>query len=359
MSEENTEKMNFFKRIVTSIKDFDKYAIFGVEKTRKALAYLAILLLIFSSVLAVIMTYTFSASINKGISYLKDNINEITYSQGKLSINSGEELEFKNEEEIVPIIIINTNANTEQEGEYLSKISNYSSGLIILNNRIIYKNQAISQNLEYKFNDIADKYNISEFNKDTVINFINNVNEISFYISLFIVVAIYMFAIYFVTTVVDAIVLGVLGFLFARIVGIRMKFKATFNMGVYALTLPIILNLIYIVVNAFTGFEIKYFQWMYTTISYIYMIVAILIIKADLITKQAELMKIIEEQERVKQEISKQEEQKKQDEEKNQNKENKDGNEEKEDKEENKQKKKNKKQDNNIGTNRTCSTRNK
>ena len=43
-------------------------------------------------------------------------------------------------------------------------------------------------------------------------------------------------------------------------------------------------------------------------------------------------------------------------EEKNQNKDNKDNNEEKE---ETKQKKKNKKQDNNIGTNRTCSTRNK
>lgn len=165
-----------------------------------------------------------------------------------------------------------------------------------------------------------------------------------------------MFVIYFVSTTVDAIMLALLGYLFSRIVGIRMKFKATFNMGVYALTLPIILNLIYIVVNAFTGFEIKYFQWMYTTISYIYMIVAILMIKTDLITKQAELMKIIEEQEKVKQEIKQKEEQKKQEEEKNQNKDNKDNNEEKE---ETKQKKKNKKQDNNIGTNRTCSTRNK
>ena len=88
MSEENIEKMNFFKRIITSIKDFEKYAIFGVEKTRKAFAYLAILILIFSSVLSIIMTYTFSVSINKGINYLKDNISEITYNQGKLSINS-------------------------------------------------------------------------------------------------------------------------------------------------------------------------------------------------------------------------------------------------------------------------------
>ena len=84
--------------------------------------------------------------------------------------------------------------------------------------------------------------------------------------------------------------------------------------------MPILLNLIYILVNTFTGFTIQYFQWMYTTISYIYVIVAILIIKTDLINRQFELMKIIEEQEKVKEEIKLQEEEQK-DEEKNKNKE--------------------------------------
>ena len=32
--------------------------------------------------------------------------------------------------------------------------------------------------------------------------------------------------------------------------------------------MPIILNVIYIIVNAFTGFYIKYFDVMYTTVSY-------------------------------------------------------------------------------------------
>lgn len=164
-----------------------------------------------------------------------------------------------------------------------------------------------------------------------------------------------MFVIYFVSAIVDAMMLAVLGFLFARIMGIGIRFKATFNMGVYALTLPIILNLTYVVINAFTGFEVRYFQWMYTTISYIYMILAILMIKTDLITKQAELMKIVEEQEKVKQEIKMREKQKKEEEEKNQNKDNKEDNEEKK---ETQPKKKNKEKDNNIGTNRTCSARN-
>lgn len=88
MSEENTNKMNFFTRIITSIKDFDKYSIFAVEKTTKAIGYLAILILIFAFILATTFTYKFSASVEKGINYFKDNISEVTYDGEKLSINS-------------------------------------------------------------------------------------------------------------------------------------------------------------------------------------------------------------------------------------------------------------------------------
>lgn len=120
-------------------------------------------------------------------------------------------------------------------------------------------------------------------------------------------------------------------------------------MGVYALTLPILLNIIYIVVNTFTGLEIKYFSWMYTTISYIYMIVAILMIKTDLINRQVELMKIIEEQEKVKKEIE--EQKRKKEEEKK--KEPKDDNEE-----EKEQKKKEKKEGNSsVGDTRAYTSR--
>lgn len=37
MADENTKKMNFFSRIITSIKDFDKYQFFALEKTSTAI----------------------------------------------------------------------------------------------------------------------------------------------------------------------------------------------------------------------------------------------------------------------------------------------------------------------------------
>ncbi len=329
MTEE--KNMNFFNKLITSIKDFEKYAIFATEKTRKAIAYLALVILIFSIVIASVFTYKFSISTNNAIDYFETNISEISFKDNNLNINSGEELKLINPEEVLPIVIINTNATEEQEKNYQNEISSYENGILILKDRFIYKNEMLSQNIDYDYKDIASIYGISEFDREDVLTFIANTNNINLYVSFFIIIVIYLFMIYFVSTMADVIMLGILGFIFSRIVGIRLRFKATFNMGVYALTLPILLNMIYIIINSITGLEIKYFSWMYTTISYIYMIVAILIIKTDLINRQVELMKIIEEQEKVKKEIE-ENERKKEEENKKEPKDSKDKDEKKKDK---------------------------
>lgn len=339
MTKENKDK-NFIDRVITSIKDFEEYSIFAVEKTCKAIGYLALLILIFAIIIAVAFTYKFSVSVNKGIDYFKMNINDVSFKDDNLSVNSGKEAKFINTEELLPIIIINTNANTEQEEEYKTELSKYENGILILKDRFIYKNEMLSQNIEYSYKDIASVYGVSEFDKEDVLTFIANVNNMNLYISFFIIIVIYMFIIYFASTLMDAVMVAILGFIFSRILGIKLRFKATFNMGIYALTLPILLNMIYIVVNSVIGLEIKYFGWMYTTISYIYMIVAILMIKTDLINKQVELMKIIEEQEKVKREIE-ENERRKEDEKKKEPKDGEDKEEEKEKEQKKKEEKKN------------------
>lgn len=342
MADENTNKMNFFKRIITSIKDFDKYQIFALEKTSTAIKYLMLLMLIFSIVIAATFTYQFKLSIDDAVGYFNENIYEVNYKEETLSINEGKEIIILTDKEILPIVIINTGANEEQQNKYIEEVSKYDSGIILLNDKIIYKNGILTQDIEYSYKYIANNYGITEFNKQAVIDVINDVNAVQLYYSFFIAAFIYMFIIYFTSTLLDALMLAILGYLVGRVIGIKIKFSASFNMGIYALTLPIILNLIYIVVNTFTGFYVKYFQWMYTTISYIYMIVAILIIKTDLISRQIELMKIVEEQEKVRKELE--EKQRKEEEEKNK--------EPKDNKEPEKEKKKDKKEkEDSVGDN--------
>ena len=107
-------------------------------------------------------------------------------------------------------------------------------------------------------------------------------------------------------------------------------------MSIYALTLPILLNALYIGVNIFTQFNIEYFQVMYLAVAAIYLIAAIFILKDNFIKKQQELLKIIEVQAKIKQEKDEQEEKKEEPKEDNKKDEKKEDGENKENKRENK-----------------------
>lgn len=215
--EEN--KLNFFQRVIISIKDFEKYDIFALESSKNSIKYLFTIILIFSLIATLAYGYKI---INGGLPEL---LNEV-------------ESELNGELEI----------------------------------------------------DIEEMQEVVEQNY-----------EIFFIVTFFTVLITYFFS-----TFIDAIMLGILGLIVARIVGMKMQYKAAFNIGVYSLTLPIILQIIYIVVNILFGFEVKYFQWMYATISYIYVVVAILMIKTQFINQQRELLKIQLEQDKVRQEMQEQ-----------------------------------------------------
>lgn len=215
------EKIGFFKRVIISIKDFEKYDIFALESCKNSIKYLFTIILIFS----IIATLVYSLKV----------------------INGGlEEIIVQVEDELNEDLGMNVNEMQE----------------------------VIKQNYEI----------------------------------FFIVVFFSVLTAYFTTTFIDAAMLGLLGLIVARLVGMRIRYRSTFNIGIHALTLPLILQIIYLSVNILTGFEVKYFQWMYTTISYIYVVVAILMIKTQFINQQIELMKIQLEQEKVRKEMENQEE---------------------------------------------------
>ncbi len=100
---------------------------------------------------------------------------------------------------------------------------------------------------------------------------------------------------FFLITLVDVFVLSLFGLITCHIARIKMNYKALFNMSVYALTLSIILRLIYMLLTTLTDFEVKYFDIMYMAVSYISLAAAIFLIKSDIIKQHLELMRIIEE----------------------------------------------------------------
>lgn len=288
------EKRGFFKNIWTSIKDFEKYEEFAADKLTKAIKYIVLLTLIFTAIVTLMYTYKFYTVVKDAREFIAEKVDDIALENGKLNVIADGPIVIENEKNVIPIIIIDTEENVNTDS-YKEKIRLYDTGLLVLNDRVVVVSKLLTQEESiYYTNVFTNKIE----SKQDFINILSGGNIMYAYMLFGVTIFVYLFIIYLTSNLVDAIVLGVLGYLFARIVKLRLRFKATFNIGIHALTLPMILNLIYIMVNTFTNFTITHFQWMYTSISYIYVAVAILMIKTEIINQRIQLIKLQEIQEK-------------------------------------------------------------
>ena len=223
----------------------------------------------------------------------------------------------------MPVVIIDTSEEADRES-LIEKINAYNNGILVLSDRAVISSEIFIEDEEILYSNLE----IEDIESKEEIVDLLTIDTEKIYVAFAITIFIYLFTIYCISNIIDAVILGMLGYVFARIVGLRLKYKATFNIGIYSLTLPIILKLIYISINTMTGFVINYFGWMYTSISYIYVAVAILMIKAEIINQKIELMKLQAIQEKVVEEAVEEEtkkEEKSEEEDKNEEKEQDDG----------------------------------
>lgn len=311
---EEEVKISFWKKLKISIFGLEEYQKLAVQKTKSTILYIVIIMLIFTSLLTLAITYNFSNTVNLAKQYIEENIETLNFTDGKLTIIQKEYSAIQTDKLFETNLIIDTTANlsNEQIAKYEDNIKGYDTGIIILQDKAIIKTSMSTMLTTISLTDIANKYNLVKIEKQDIINILSGNN---IYIAFFIVMYIYLFIIYFSTVLLDALLYSMVGHITGMISNLRMKYRGIYNIAVYSLTLPIILNLIYVIINTLTGYTIKYFSIMYMAITCIYIITAILMIKADLIKKQIELSKIIQEQEKVKQEMEEKERQKKEEEE--------------------------------------------
>lgn len=305
------KKLSFWKRIWISIKDFDKYQIFALEGLGKSIKYLLQLMLIFTILITAGFTYQFSIMLQNGSQYFQNEIPDLHFENNLLTIDQQEPIILNELQDISGVVIIDTISDTEEIDKEIETLKTYDNGILILKDKIMIKNAMTNLLGTYQYTDLVQQYSISEsFTKQDVLNYLTSINYMNIYAVFFAVTWVYMFILYFTSTLVDSIMLAALGYITSYISRVRFKFKPILNMAIHALTLPILLNMLYIIVNITTGFEIRYFQVMYTTISYIYMVTAILMIKSDIIKQQMELNALKAEQQRIREELKAEEERK-------------------------------------------------
>lgn len=296
-------KKSFFKKIWYSITKIEKYPEMAIEGVGKAVAYLAKLVIIISVILSAWLTYQTYTELNKGLDYIKNEFPNFSYKEGNLNVENNQEPIIFEREDIKKIIIDTQTDSQEEINSYLNSIDKNSGGIVVTKDKIIIKNRVTDGAIQYNYTDIFGASGIQEFSKEDVVNLKNNTNMSILIVNVFLTLFVYGFIMYFITTLSYVLLISVLGFLATTMLKMKMRYTPIFNMSIYAITLSVILNIIYLVVNIFTGFVIEYFQVMYIAVATIYLIAAIMIMKSEFIKKQAELMKIVEAQKIVKKEL--------------------------------------------------------
>lgn len=300
------KKMNFLERIKNAVTNFDEYKNFSEEKLSIAIKYLLKIILIFTIIVTIALALKISDEVNKAIEIFKQEFPEFKFENNNLIIDKDNTQFIKGDKFGVFGIIVDSQ---KEELNDIDKSNDYQIVVGLLKNKIVIKNIDNMQNT-ITYEQISQDYDLSNLNKQSIIDVTSSNLVTRIYVVIIIISLIYLFVAYFIQILMDVLLLSLIGFLLSKIIGVKFKYKSIFSMSVYSLTLSILLYLIYIVVNLFTGFKIVYFDIAYDAIAYIYIITAMLMIKSDLIKQQIEVGQIEKEQIKIREEKEEQEENK-------------------------------------------------
>ena len=314
--ENNEVKKGFFKKVWYSIDKIEKYSELSAEGFGRAIKYLGILIIIIAIISSVVTVYNTSLEVKKIAEYINEKSPELTYSDGTLQIDSPEVI--TDDSSNFGKIIIDTKTDSEEQiNQYKEQVNEEENAIIILKDKLILKDIGTNGTSEYNYKELFKEVGITEFNKQQLVEYLKGSNMMPLYLNLFLVLFIYAFVIYFINTIFYIIAISVVGYLATLILKLKIRYVAVFNMAVYAITLPTVLNMLYLIVNAFYRYTISYFDVMYILVASIYMIAAIFLLKSEFNKKQGEVQKIVEVEKEVKEEKKEKQEEKKEEKQEN------------------------------------------
>lgn len=300
------KKESFFKRVKNAIINFDKYREYADEKVSTSIKYILKLVLVFSIVITVALTVKVAVELNSVIESFRETCPDFKIENNNLVIQDENNNFTVSDSSNILCLIINSEKQSLTE---IEESNNYQGVIAILKDKIVLRN-TLNTESSITYEQLGEKYELNNINKQSILSYITNKNMTILYATFVIGFIIYLFIVYLIQILLDILLLSIIGFLFSRIIGIKFKYKQIFNMSTYAITLSFLLYMIYIVVNLFTGFIVKYFEVAYNAISYIYIITAMMMIKSDLTKEKIMVEKIVEEQKKVSEENNTEEENK-------------------------------------------------
>lgn len=286
--------MGFFKKAKTAIVNFEGYQQFANEQTTKTIKYFLQIVLVFVIFASISVIYPLINTVKQGVEYMKTDIPNFSIKDNKLTMESEEPVTTKNEDMSL-IICLGPKLTSDEVNAFFEENKTYNNVAVLAGEQFFVKMANTSGTITYDYNTITQTLGIQELSKQTIIDYFDTSGYIKLFSAIFLFMLAYLLLTYIIVTLLDALILSLLALITAKLYKVNLNYRNCFNMAIYALTLPILLNAAYVIINAFTGFKIEYFQIMYNVISYIYIIAAILIIKTDFNKTGSDVIKIVEE----------------------------------------------------------------
>lgn len=297
--EQNELKKPFFKKLWYSIDKIEKYSELSAEGFRSAMKYALILILIIAAVAGLTSVYKNIQRINDMAKFINDKAPEFTYKDSTLTVDSQEVID-ENDETYGKIIIDTNTTDEEQINKYTEEINNEESGVIILKDKMILKQSGETTLENYNYKDLFAELGVTEFNKEDLVKYLTGNQMYNVYLNLFFTLFVYAIIIYAINAFAYILLVSIIGYVTSSALRLKIRYVAIFNMAVYAVTLPTLLNMVYIVANTIWSYQINYFGVMYVLIASIYIIAAIFMLKAEFNKKQSEVQKVVEVEKEVK-----------------------------------------------------------
>ena len=301
MTQKHSKKQFHFKHVSHSINKIEKYPELSAEGLGRAIIYLMTLVLIIGAISSFATVYRTSLKVKEVAKYIDEKIPELTYKEDTLQVGAEEAIIDENEN--FGKIIVDTKTDDEQQiNQYVEDTSDEENAVIILKNKLMLKQSGTNETTDYNYKDLFGQMGITEFNKQSLLDYLNGNGIKNLYFSLFASLLIYSFVIYLINLLFYIIIISIFGYLATMILKLKIRYVAIFNMAIYAITLPALLNIIYIAINAFYPYQISYFEVLYALIASIYIMAAIFILKTEFNKKQGEVQKIVEVEKQIKEE---------------------------------------------------------
>lgn len=278
-------RLSFFKRIKMSIFDFDKYHVIASEGLGRSMMYLVKLVLLFSLIMSFATVIKFSQIINGVTSYVQNETPNFYFKDNQFTVESENDITIENHEYLDLKIIL---SNSEEYSE--NEIKDFDGVVIVLlKNNVLFKTQNSTSIMVQSYEEMSKMLDINQLNKEKALSYLQGENMYTILANTFAVIFITAFLTYFMTAILDSLALFLLGFIISRIIRLPLKYGPIYSIAISSITLPMVINLIYLIVNMYTGFIIPYFQIMYTLLSYVYLIASLLIMKSEILKKKVKV----------------------------------------------------------------------